>query len=75
MVCIRALDHCNELLKVWCNFLNATFGVDWVEANHRANARLPHIKRQKLPSTITAEDKGVLDRVRATFPVAKSFLC
>ena len=74
MLCILALNHCNELFKARCNLLNAVFGVDWVEANHRANARLPHIKSQKLPATVTAEDKGVLDRVRATFPVAKSVL-
>ncbi len=44
MLCIFAVDHRNELFKAWCNLLNATFGVDWIEANHWPIARPSHIK-------------------------------
>ncbi len=75
MLCILALDHFNELFKARCNLLNAAFRVDWVKTDHWEIASLPHIKRQKLQTAVTAENKGVLDRVRATSPVSKSVLC
>lgn len=46
MLCIFAVDQRNEFFKAWCNLLNAAFRVDWIEADYRKIARLPHVKGQ-----------------------------